>query len=71
LAATKSNVNVAMILQFLYSIIAICKSYFKGDFDEKCIKENFVLIYELLDGIFIFKKKYAIMDFLKLLIQSF
>jgi AP-2 complex subunit mu-1 len=50
LAATKSNVNVAMILQFLYSIIAICKSYFKGDFDEKCIKENFVLIYELLDG---------------------
>jgi hypothetical protein len=28
----------------------ICKSYFKGDLDEKCIKENFVLIYELLDG---------------------
>jgi len=50
LAATKCNVNVAMVLQFLYSIIMICKSYFKGELDEKCIKENFVLIYELLDG---------------------
>ena len=41
-----------MVLQFLYSIINICKSYFKGELDEKCIKENFVLIYELLDGNF-------------------
>jgi AP-2 complex subunit mu-1 len=28
----------------------ICKSYFRGELDEKCIRENFVLIYELLDG---------------------
>ena len=34
----------------------ICKSYFKGDLDEKCIKENFVLIYELLDGKVIIKE---------------
>ena len=39
-----------MVIQFLYSIIMICKSYFRGDIDEKCIRENFVLIYELLDG---------------------
>lgn len=51
MAATKSNVNVAMVIQFLYSIIMICKSYFRGDLDEKCIRENFVLIYELLDEI--------------------
>ena len=44
----------------------ICKSYFKGELDEKCIKENFVLIYELLDGISIFiRKKFVITDFLK------
>ena len=34
----------------------ICKSYFRGELDEKCIKEHFVLIYELLDGIlFLFR----------------
>jgi len=39
-----------MVLQFLYCITYICKSYFRGDLDEKLIKEHFVLIYELLDG---------------------
>ena len=34
----------------------ICKSYFKNELDEKCIKENFVLIYELLDGKFYISK---------------
>lgn len=40
-----------MVLQFLYSIISICKSYFRDDLDEKCIREHFVLIYEILDEI--------------------
>jgi len=53
-----------MVLQFLYSIISICKSYFRDDLDEKCIREHFVLIYEILDGNFLIKK-FVIMEFLK------
>ena len=48
LATTKSNVNTAMMFNFLYSFIKICKNYF-GEFSEAKIRENFVLIYELLD----------------------
>ena len=48
LATTKANINTAMMFQFLYSFIKICKSYF-GEFTEEKIRENFVLIYELLD----------------------
>ena len=50
LATSKSNSNAAMIFNFLYALIKIFKSYF-NDFSEKKIKENFVLIYELLDEI--------------------
>jgi AP-2 complex subunit mu-1 len=50
LATTKSNTNPAMIINFLYSFVNICKSYFQK-FDEASIKNNFVLIYELLDEI--------------------
>ena len=50
LATTKGNINAAMAVQFLYTIISICKSYF-GDFDENNIKKHFVLVYELLDEI--------------------
>jgi hypothetical protein len=31
--------------------VALFKSYFGGAFDEDAIRNNFVLIYELLDGI--------------------
>lgn len=48
LATTKSNVNTGMMFNFLYAFIKICKSYF-GEFSEAKIRENFVLIYELLD----------------------
>jgi hypothetical protein len=30
--------------------VALFKSYFGGAFDEDAIRNNFVLIYELLDG---------------------
>jgi hypothetical protein len=33
-----------------YQAVALFKSYFGGNFDEDAIKNNFVLIYELLDG---------------------
>ena len=48
LATTKSNINVGMLLDFLYSLAKICKSYF-NEFSEASIKKNFVLIYELID----------------------
>ena len=48
LATTKCNVNTATMFSFLYQFIKICKFYF-GEFTESKIRENFVLIYELLD----------------------
>ena len=51
LATTKSNVNAAMALQFLYQLISICKAYFGKEIDENVVKSHFVLIYELLDEV--------------------
>lgn len=48
-AVTKSNANAALVFEFLYRLIVLGKSYF-GKFDEEAVKNNFVLIYELLDG---------------------
>ncbi len=50
-ATTKSNANAAMLMQFLYSLITLCKAYFNGEFNEEKIRNNFSLIYELLDEI--------------------
>ena len=50
-AATKSNPNCLLLMQFLKQFIIITKSYFKGVFDEVEIRKNFVLIYELLDEV--------------------
>lgn len=50
LATTKSNANTAMIFNFLYSFVDLCRAYFK-DFSEEEIKKNFVIIYELLDEV--------------------
>ncbi|KAA8901719.1 Mu homology domain-containing protein [Sphaerosporella brunnea] len=49
-AVTKSNANAALVFEFLYRLIGLGKSYF-GKFDEEAVKNNFVLIYELLDEI--------------------
>eukprot|EP00833_Pecoramyces_ruminatium_P008581 jgi/Orpsp1_1/1182613/evm.model.c7180000081970.1 len=49
-AVTKLNANAAIIFQFLYKFISIGNVYF-GKFDEEAVKNNFVLIYELLDEI--------------------
>lgn len=51
LATTKSNVNAAMVIQFLYQLITICKAYFGKEIDENVVKNHFVLIYELLDEV--------------------
>ena len=49
-AVTKSNANAAIVFEFLYRFISLGKGYF-GKFDEEAVKNNFVLIYELLDGL--------------------
>jgi hypothetical protein len=38
-----------MVFEFCYRLISLCKSYF-GKVDEESVKNNFVLIYELIDG---------------------
>lgn len=49
-AITKSNVNAALVFEFLYRLVQLGKGYF-GKFDEEAVKSNFVLVYELLDEI--------------------
>ncbi|MCJ1388316.1 hypothetical protein MMC18_001162 [Xylographa bjoerkii] len=49
-AVTKSNANAALVFEFLYRLVALGKGYF-GKFDEEAVKNNFVLVYELLDEI--------------------
>jgi AP-2 complex subunit mu-1 len=51
-AVTKSNANAALVFEFLERLRALGKSYF-GKFDEEAVKNNFVLVYELLDGMYI------------------
>ena len=47
--ASKQNVNAALVFEFLTKMVTIMQSYF-GKVTEDNIKNNFVLIYELLDG---------------------
>ena len=49
-AVTKSNANAALVFEFLERLRVLGKSYF-GKFDEEGVKNNFVLVYELLDEI--------------------
>jgi AP-1 complex subunit mu len=48
LATARRNCNVALIMLFLYRMCDVFKSYF-GEITEESIKDNFVIIYELLD----------------------
>lgn len=47
---SRCNASAALVFEFLYRFIQICRSYF-GKLDEESVKSNFVLIYELLDEI--------------------
>ncbi|CAF1196453.1 unnamed protein product [Adineta steineri] len=49
-AVAKQNINAAMVFEFLTKMIDIMQSYF-GKISEENVKNNFVLIYELLDEI--------------------
>lgn len=48
LALTKRNSNAAEILLFLHKIVEVFTEYFK-ELEEESIRDNFVVIYELLD----------------------
>ena len=48
LAVTKRNSNIALILFFLYKLTGVFKDYF-GELEEESIRDNFVVVYELLD----------------------
>lgn len=63
-AVTKQNVNAPMVFEFLAKLMEVMTSYF-GKVTEDNIKNNFVLIYELLDG-----KRRNILLFSKQLIES-
>ncbi|CAF4423682.1 unnamed protein product, partial [Adineta steineri] len=45
---TKINANIAMVLSFLYKCVRVFCEYFK-ELEEESIRDNFVIVYELLD----------------------
>lgn len=49
-ATTKINANAALIFSFLHKLVKVLIEYFK-ELEEESIRDNFVLIYELLDEI--------------------
>ena len=46
---TRSNVNPAMGFSFLFAMVSLFKAYFGGDVNESRIRNNFTIVYELLD----------------------
>lgn len=59
MAVTKSNANAALVFEFLYRLVGLGKAYF-GKFDEEAVKNNFVLVYELLDGMCSFRENHKL-----------
>jgi AP-2 complex subunit mu-1 len=48
-ALTRSNVNPALVFEYMYQLIKILKAYLGEDFDETAMRNNMTLIYELMD----------------------
>jgi AP-2 complex subunit mu-1 len=48
-AVTRSNVNPALVFEYLYQFIRILKGYLGDDFDESAMRNNMTVIYELMD----------------------
>lgn len=49
-ATSKLNANVMMVFAFLYKLSEVFTEYFR-ELEEESIKDNFVVIYELLDEV--------------------
>ncbi|KAM9610864.1 AP-1 complex subunit mu-2 isoform 10-T10 [Morphnus guianensis] len=47
-ATTKKNGNASLVYSFLYKVVEVFCEYFK-ELEEESIRDNFVIIYELLD----------------------
>lgn len=47
-STTKKNANIALVFSFLHKIIQVFNEYFK-ELEEESIRDNFVIVYELLD----------------------
>lgn len=48
-AVTRSNVNPALVFEYLFQKIKILKAYLGEDFDENSMRAHMTLIYELMD----------------------
>ncbi|KAA8498595.1 AP-1 complex subunit mu [Porphyridium purpureum] len=48
LAVTRRNANAATLIAFLYKLVEVMTVYFKR-VNEEAVKDNFVIVYELLD----------------------
>ncbi|XP_048377627.1 AP-1 complex subunit mu-1-like isoform X1 [Stegostoma tigrinum] len=49
-ATTAKNANASLVYAFLYKIVQVFTEYFK-ELEEESIRDNFVIIYELLDEV--------------------
>lgn len=47
--ATRSNPNIAMMIEYLLQMIRIFKAYLGEDFSDESLQANFTLVYELFD----------------------
>jgi len=47
-AVCRTNINVPLVQSFLFRLVSVFAEYFK-DVEEESIRDNFVIIYELLD----------------------
>ncbi|XP_072704653.1 AP-1 complex subunit mu-2 isoform X2 [Ciconia boyciana] len=47
-ATTKKNSNASLVYSFLYKVVEVFCEYFK-ELEEESIRDNFVIVYELLD----------------------
>eukprot|EP01113_Clastostelium_recurvatum_P040917 TRINITY_DN642_c0_g1_i1.p1 TRINITY_DN642_c0_g1~~TRINITY_DN642_c0_g1_i1.p1 ORF type:complete len:430 (+),score=112.79 TRINITY_DN642_c0_g1_i1:59-1348(+) len=48
MATTERNANAATVVLFLYKMVEVLEEYFK-ELEEESIRDNFVIIYELMD----------------------
>ena len=48
LAITRKNTNAASIMLYLHKLTQVFSEYFK-ELEEESIRDNFVIVYELLD----------------------
>ena len=48
LAMTRSNINASSVVLFLHRLVDVFKEYFE-ELEEESLRDNFVIVYELLD----------------------